>query len=1103
MKAEFPWQVDGGASRAAPESGMTLGEWLDALILNSARPDRPCPRETGSRSFESPPAAGARLSPAPLPAFHPGHAPLSPAEDVLARAAALAERLALVRGEAPAAPAAAAEHRPHGSRARERVPAADKQDGLLPHGDDASRQLVAAIASIERRLDQLIAGQPCGERPAAPVAGARRDTAGGAQQARGQAASSLEQALAEIATRQRALDADISMSPAVEALPRARTQDFSALEQQLRQINAQIEGLKQPISLDRAVDMLRDDLAEIGAMLAQAMPRQALESLESELRRLAGRIDETRQAGLDDGALAGIERALSEMRDALRALSPAESLTGLGQAIEKLSQRIDLAGRDPQSLLPLGELESIIPAMREAVSRVASDESLARLSAEVRALSERLEEVAGAAGGRVVAALEARIAMLADALEAHNRSGHDLPRAVDAVVADLMARMERAQPATSDQPALAELQDRMSRLAEKLDSSDARLQHLAGIDRGLTELLLHLERRSVNAENAAAALAPERSGPPHADRQTRDALAAVHGTLGHVVDRLATIEASLQASRLAPAGATAPAAPVAAGASAPQPAIAENEAGASLRTDASAGERAQEACELIAPPGRELPGASSERRPIDPTLPPDHPLEPGIGLRNRQPASAADRIAASEAALAGARPPAPADAEGRSSFIAAARRAAQAAGREAPRRDAQARSEIVAAVGMLATRIGKLRAVLGGTAAVVLVLGAMQTARVLLADTDDPAATAVAAAALPSKPSPVTSLPNLSTLSSSTPGALPLSSSTLKPASPAPDGGGTSPSREEGGTAPASGTLAAAGGQAAARQDALLASAPRSTGSLPLSVPAAAMMPAPSMNSARSGAATQLPVFPGAAGLPPADAAALRAAAGKGSAAAQYELGARLLEGRGVAQSFTEAADWLERAAKQGLAPAQFRLGGLYEKGLGVTRSLERARQLYGAAGEAGNAKALHNLAVLHAEGIDGKPDYQSAARWFLKAAALGMTDSQYNLAVLYARGIGIEQSLSDAYKWFALAAREGDAEAARKRDDVAGRLDPQSLAAASRAIEGWRPQEQPRAAVEVVLPAEGWESTAQAPSRRKTTGTAPAMDLTPAHVAR
>ena len=58
-------------------------------------------------------------------------------------------------------------------------------------------------------------------------------------------------------------------------------------------------------------------------------------------------------------------------------------------------------------------------------------------------------------------------------------------------------------------------------------------------------------------------------------------------------------------------------------------------------------------------------------------------------------------------------------------------------------------------------------------------------------------------------------------------------------------------------------------------------------------------------------------------------------------------------------------------------------------------------------------------------------------------------TDSQYNLGILYARGIGVEANLAEAYKWFALAAREGDTEAAKKRDDVGARLD-QAIAGGS-----------------------------------------------------
>ena len=74
--------------------------------------------------------------------------------------------------------------------------------------------------------------------------------------------------------------------------------------------------------------------------------------------------------------------------------------------------------------------------------------------------------------------------------------------------------------------------------------------------------------------------------------------------------------------------------------------------------------------------------------------------------------------------------------------------------------------------------------------------------------------------------------------------------------------------------------------------------------------------------------------------------------------------------------------------------------------------------------------------------------------------------------AILYARGIGVETNLAEAFKWFALASREGDRDAAKKRDDVGSRLDKQSLAAAMAAAQGWQPQPQPEAAIQVTAPA-------------------------------
>jgi localization factor PodJL len=231
--------------------------------------------------------------------------------------------------------------------------------------------------------------------------------------------------------------------------------------------------------------------------------------------------------------------------------------------------------------------------------------------------------------------------------------------------------------------------------------------------------------------------------------------------------------------------------------------------------------------------------------------------------------------------------------------------------------------------------------------------------------------------------------------------------------------------------------------------------------------------------------------------LPAAIGGALRAAAAKGDPNAEYEIGQRLADGRGVSQNLVDAADWFDRAAKQGLAPAQFRLGGFYEKGFGVKKDLDAARRLYTAAAEAGNAKAMHNLAVLYAEGIDGKPDYVTAARWFRKGADYGVTDSQYNLGILYARGIGLEANLAQAYKWFFLAARDGDREAALKRDDVGSRLDAQALAAAKLEAQGFTALEQPEAAVQGSAPPGGWDTGAPLPANPKPRASSTKAELT------
>jgi localization factor PodJL len=119
----------------------------------------------------------------------------------------------------------------------------------------------------------------------------------------------------------------------------------------------------------------------------------------------------------------------------------------------------------------------------------------------------------------------------------------------------------------------------------------------------------------------------------------------------------------------------------------------------------------------------------------------------------------------------------------------------------------------------------------------------------------------------------------------------------------------------------------------------------------------------------------------------------------------------------------------------------------------------------------------MHNLAVLDADGGGKGANYKNASEWFHKAADRGVSDSQFNLGILYARGIGVEQNLAESYKWFSLAAAQGDTDSVHKRDDIAKRLDAQSLAAAKLAIQTFTPEPQPEDAVNVAAPAGGWDS--------------------------
>jgi localization factor PodJL len=1085
MNSRVSWSVEGidpsvreRAEAAARRAGMPLNDWLNSTIGASAPPD-----------FRNPPDQHVMASSQESRDVADIHQRLDSITRQIERISQPKPRSDAPRNDAP------------------------------PRGEQAvARQLNDAISRLDARLAQISGPQAARQAQQDQQRQAEMVERAAAQVYRPSpplSPASFDYAIAEIAARQSELDAPPPrkipprsappitpamapvMAPAMAPPPTPPAAppgpDFSALERHLFKITSQIEALQRPDGIEQSIAAFRSELSEIRAAITEAMPRRAIESIENEIRSLSRRIDDTRQNGIDAQALAGIERALGEIREVLRSLTPAEQLAGYDEAIRNLGAKLDLILRANDDPSTVQQLEGAIAALRAIVSNVASNDALARLSDDVHTLSSKVDQLARAPDNSdSFAVLEQRIAALTSTLEARERpAASENTDQLESALRALSDRIDRMPVGNDNASAFAHLEQRVSYLLERLEAStDHRPSlDLGRVEAGLHDILGYLENQNAALLSQGSRGAPEpdtglidivkreltdlRFNQTEAGRHTQDSLEAVHNTLGHVVDRLAMIEGDLRAVRAQPAAPSPEAEPAQQSFALrselpPQPKPELPNPAAAQEQFAAAPREFQAAPPPVALATVVTPRAISEilephtqtRTPIEPDLPPDHPLEPGTRPNGRS-ASPSERIAASESAIseipAASRDKA-SEKVSTSSFIAAARRAAQAAAAaqpvdgKAPRGSAKKSAGDKAKEGSTIT--SKIRSLLVGASVVVIVLGTFKMAMSLLEGGSPPPVPAIqgsseapAAAPPPAQDSAKPAMPDPATPSMTSP--TPIGRQSLNSSAP---GGSDS------------------GASVAIPQIPAPAIAPIASNDV------TGAIPAPQTSSA--GRKLGLVQVPPSESLPDGiGGPALRAAALKGDPTAAYEIGLRFAEGKGVATNYDEAAKWYDRAAQAGVVPAIFRLGTFYEKGLSVKKDADIARRYYLQAAERGNAKAMHNLAVLDADGGGRGANYKSASQWFRKAADRGVADSQFNLGILYARGIGVEQNLAESFKWFSLAAAQGDADAARKRDDVAKRLDPQSLAAARLAIQTFTPEPQPDDAVNVASPAGGWDS--------------------------
>lgn len=751
-------------------------------------------------------------------------------------------------------------------------------------------------------------------------------------------------------------------------------------------------------------------------------------SLQGDIARLARRLD---AVGGDVArrpmASARKQPSVEDIRALLDEMRPDASIETLSRHVESLAAKLDQISEKPMSLEAIDRLSRRVDDVYAEIST--------RLSAQPAAPAIDMKAME-----RFIRDLFARADRPASDLHALERAVHDLA-----------AKLDQAEQPRGGPDQVVSLKAEVGTLSERLDKSDAGLLAVVAMERSLGELFTQIGQMQSLAVQAAettartaihdtvkdtvqAALAETKLAETRLEAndaaigQVRQDLASFRANRDDADRQLQSILSALNSSleRVV------------------------DRLGA-LEGDAADDDGAPEGlAPVIAEPvaSSRMPLQKALREPMEL----DVPIEPGSRL------------------------PTTADGPDPTTFIAAARRAAQNATAEHSLRVGEAaapRGRLEAAVAssqwFKTGKVSKRRPLLLALASLTILAGAVQAVRMNLGGADtgmaqpagDQGQPAPAKGEIVTDPKGADAAPASPTSVDATPPAtasLPAQAS----ANPeAPTAAVDQPANKPDALAPGSAPIVAAPAEAVAADAASPASA---------SLPTMAM--GPRANVAAVQAADLASKAAAAGGIP----GGLRAQADAGVAAAQYEIGLRFADGRGVARDLAAAASWFDKAARQGLAPAAYRLGSAYEKGLGLPRDAGQSVAWYGKAAEAGNVRAMHNLAVMLAEGANGKPDYAAASTWFIKAAEAGVKDSQYNLAILYARGMGVEQSLRRAYTWFAIAAAQGDADSAKKRDDVEGRLDPDAIAEAKKAVADFKPVTPTGPANDVVAPAGGWD---------------------------
>ena len=739
--------------------------------------------------------------------------------------------------------------------------------------------------------------------------------------------------------------------------------------------------------------------------------------LQSEIAHLAAKVDALAARGSDPAHIAPILRDIAELRDVVAHGGQSAKLDELAQQVASLGFEVGRLREGQPDMRELRHLSAAIEDVRGAVLSGRASESdsgaLASLAHQIEMLAHRFDEVATRQPG---ARIEDRIDALQQRIEYLTEQG---PAAVTRQIETLADRIESL--ATSSQLSrmvgqteagapvdTSPIEQMLRHLADKIDEAGApgarpesfdalehqiagiaaRLDEAAatrsaenGIERTLQDLVVHL--RSMREENAAERaalvkaagtaapgsgmtersdlLADLRDSRVSSERQTQDALGAVHLSLETIMSRLASLEAELQ-------GGEHRAAPVR----------------ESTTFSVSAG-----ADDRFSAPARTEPAATVADSAFD------RPLEPGSGRpRPETPPAAAGQDMQSV----------------RQSLIAAARRSAKAASEAAAAAPSEAMEPAPKGSRKLRDMLEKRkRPLLLSLAALILAMGtahivtgtlrkdetrtASSETRAMVAPSaakpEAPAEPAPAAAQASAQPTaqpagkdPFSAADQPSALSQA-PLAAPMS---LSPGSALPGPLTASPP-------PSAPTEPQVEASPAAPEPVQAVTA---IGDLPASLGGAGLRKAALDGDARAvyELASRAADGPAAQRDPKLALRLFERAAVAGLAPAQFRVGNMFEKGIGTQRDLSLARIWYQRAAERGNAKAMHNLAVLHAEGVTGKPDYAIATEWFRRAAELGVRDSQYNLAVLLGRGLGTPTDLSQSFLWFAVAASQGDEDA-------------------------------------------------------------------------------------------------------------